>query len=110
MLLDGVIPIHKRAVVRVANDVVSRDFAFIFRSDNVQLISWRAKRIRRSSTNVKFPAVLSLKSQAQIFRGYAGFLNAGVDASGQRMLGRTRFLELVNTFTKGKFKRKSSIN
>lgn len=110
LMAEGVVKVRKRVIGRVGDDIIRSALDFIFRHDNVQLISWGTKRIRRGACVVEFPAVLHLKSQVQIFRDYETFVWANSDSGEQRVLGRTRFLNLVNMFTKGQLERKSSVD
>lgn len=101
LMRKGTIPVQKRVVARVCDDAIRSALAFLFLNYDVELISWRAKRITYNGKSIDFPPLLGLKGQVQIYCDYITLYEGQEPSICQRLLGRTRFLQLVNMFMKG---------
>lgn len=52
-MAEGVVPVQQRVIRRVGDDIIRPTLKFVFRYDNVQLISWCVKKIRCSTLVVE---------------------------------------------------------
>ena len=108
ILRKGHIPVVKRTrAVRGGADIRVA-VKFIFRSENIQLLSWGTNRIRSQDPDgkrIEFPAVIRKCTTENIYSRYKSYC----ECLSIRPLSRSPFLSIVSELTKGQQKRKSAV-
>ena len=113
LLSDGRVPqvIHTRK--RCSDESIRKAVQYLFRPENVQLLSWGTKRIRLDGKWVDFPAIMRKATCAKIFRLYEEKLSTmrnDVTQEAGKILGRSSFLLVAATLTRGQQKRKTAVD
>lgn len=85
---------------------------FIFNPQNVQLLSWGSKSVKVDGKWTTLPAVMRRKTMEHMFRDYKIFIE-NKESRGEiisKPLGRSAFLEICDSVTRGMQKRKAAVD
>lgn len=89
------------------DDILVRMLCFLFRADNVQLLSWGTKRVMYNGEIHRFPAVIRRTSGEGLWRRYNREM--GIRNNVDRV-GRTVFRSIVSYLTKGQLEARTCID
>lgn len=110
MIHHGNIPTAKFGSRKV-HDVVIRDaLAWLFRPQNVQLLSWGTRILTHRGGQTVFPIVIRRKCLEQLYKDYVAERSEHPLQDRLQPLGRTIFGNLVSTYTRGQQKRKGCVD
>lgn len=107
MIAAGGISADSRNRSHFSNEVLVRMLSFLFRADNVQLLSWGTKRVKYGGQMHRFPAVVRKTSAEGLWRRYNDEIGIGNNV---RRVGRTVFRSIVAHLTKGQLEARSCID
>ena len=78
------------------------------------MLSWGTKRIKYGSESLLFPALMRRKTSEKMYRDYVCSFQAiaeeVIETNTTKPLGRTVFLHIVDSLTRGQLKRKGAVD
>lgn len=105
LLSSGSVAFRPQTRTRCADSDISNCLRFLIREKNAQLLSWGLIRVRFIGGFVIFLGMLRRTSSEQLWwRSKAEYRSCS--GSGDRLLGRTVFIRIFNTFTRPEHKQK----
>lgn len=99
LLCTGKLPEAALSKTKASEEVIRHAVMFLFRPENVQLLSWGCKRVKVDGEWKDFPSIMRKATKDALYRLYC---NSGTESpNDQKLLGRSCFVSIAGALTRG---------